>query len=66
MFLQNKNIKGVIFIDKEKRLTIRVSEKMLREFNEALKETEHSKSEILRECIREYIRKNKKKVYDGS
>ena len=52
----------MIPIDKVKRLTIRVSEKMLREFNEALRETEHSKSEIIRECIREYIKNNKKDI----
>ena len=40
-------------------MTIRVSEKMMNEFDEALKINEETKSEIIRACIRNYIIKNK-------
>jgi metal-responsive CopG/Arc/MetJ family transcriptional regulator len=32
---------------------------MLDELNEVLKETEQKRSEVLRNCLREYINKNK-------
>jgi len=40
-------------------MTIRISEKMLNDFDEALKKTEQSKSEVIRECIRKFIDKSK-------
>jgi len=33
---------------------------MYQELNEVLRETEHKRSEVLRECLRGYIKKNKK------
>ena len=44
---------------KEKNLTIRISDVMLDNFDKALKKTEQSRSEILRDCIRKFIDKNK-------
>jgi len=35
-----------------------VSEKMLKDFTRICKENEVTKSEIVRECIRKYIKKN--------
>ena len=32
---------------------------MLSDFNEALAKTEHSKSEIIRDCVRKFVEKNK-------
>jgi len=36
-----------------------VSEKMLKDFTKICKKNEVTKSEIIRECIRKYIKKNK-------
>jgi len=44
---------------RDKYLTIRISKKMLDEFTKVLVKTEHSKSEIIRECVRSFIKKNK-------
>jgi len=56
---QRNDIKEVIKIKKEKRIYLRISEKMFNELNEVLKETEQKRSEVLRNCLREYINKNK-------
>ena len=45
--------------EKKKYLTVRISEKMLDDFDTALKKTEQSKSEIIRECVRKFIDKSK-------
>ena len=57
---QESDIKEVTEITKEKRIYLRISEKMFDELNEVLKETEQNRSEVLRNCLREYINKNKK------
>ncbi len=49
----------MITIEKNKKINIKLSEKMLSDFDEALKKNEETKSEIIRRCIREYIQKNK-------
>jgi metal-responsive CopG/Arc/MetJ family transcriptional regulator len=46
---------------KDRRIFIKVSEKMFDEFNESLGRNEETKSEVLRACIREYIKKNSDK-----
>jgi len=49
----------VVFIKKDKRIFIVVSEKMINDFNKILLKNEETKSEVLRACIRQYINKNK-------
>jgi metal-responsive CopG/Arc/MetJ family transcriptional regulator len=49
----------VVKIQRDKYLTIRISEKMLNDFQKALDKTEHSKSEVVRDCVRKFIEKNK-------
>jgi len=44
---------------KTNRLHFRLSEKMLVEFNKKCKEEEVTKSEVLRECIRRFLKKKK-------
>jgi metal-responsive CopG/Arc/MetJ family transcriptional regulator len=44
---------------KDKRINILVSAKMMSEFEEALAKNEETKSEMIRNCIREYIKNNK-------
>jgi len=44
---------------KDKRLNIKLSEKMLLEFEEALKKNDETKSEAIRAFIRDYIKNNK-------
>ena len=51
--------KGDIINKKDKRIFIMVSEKMLKDFTKICKKNEVTKSEIIRECIRKYIKKNK-------
>ena len=51
--------KGGSTIARDKYLTIRISEKMLSDFQKALDKTEHSKSEVVRECVRKFIAENK-------
>ena len=48
-----------IEIKKEKRINIKVSEKMMNEFDEALEKNDETKSEVIRSCIRSYIKKSK-------
>jgi metal-responsive CopG/Arc/MetJ family transcriptional regulator len=58
--LVHKNIvKEGFIIARDRYLTIRISDKMLKEFEEALAKSEYSKSEIVRECIRKFIKKQK-------
>lgn len=49
----------MINIEKNKKINIKLSEKMLSDFDKALAKTEETKSEVIRRCIREYIKKNK-------
>jgi metal-responsive CopG/Arc/MetJ family transcriptional regulator len=44
---------------RDKKIAIRLSDKMLSDFEKVLSKTEQSKSEVLRECIRKFIDKNK-------
>ena len=37
----------------------RISEKMNEELKEVLKKTEDKKSEVIRNCLKEYIKRNK-------
>jgi len=58
--LVHRNIvKEDFIIARDRYLTIRISDKMLKEFEEALAKSEYSKSEIVRECIRKFIKKQK-------
>ena len=44
---------------KDKRINIKISEKMMDEFKDVLERNEETISEVLRRCIRDYIKKNK-------
>jgi len=43
---------------KDKKLIVQMSEKMINDFTAKCKENEVTKSEIIRACIREYLKKN--------
>jgi metal-responsive CopG/Arc/MetJ family transcriptional regulator len=43
---------------KDQRILVQISKKMLADFNSALAQNEETKSEVIRACIREYIKKN--------
>jgi len=43
---------------KDKKLIVQISKKMIDDFTKACKENEVTKSEIVRDCIRKYIKNN--------
>jgi metal-responsive CopG/Arc/MetJ family transcriptional regulator len=45
---------------KERKINFKVSDKMFTKFDKVLKENEETKSEVLRACIRKYIKENKR------
>jgi len=49
----------VIKITKNIRLYYRISPRMYEELKAVLKKTEDKRSEIIRRCLKEYIKKNK-------
>jgi metal-responsive CopG/Arc/MetJ family transcriptional regulator len=49
----------VVEITKDRKLYYRISEKMYQELKEVLEKTEDKKSEVIRNCLKEYIKKNK-------
>jgi metal-responsive CopG/Arc/MetJ family transcriptional regulator len=44
---------------KDRKINFKVSDKMMSDFDRVLSQNEETKSEVLRACIREYIKKNK-------
>ena len=46
---------------KDKRVFIKMSQQMFDDFDNAVSEKEYTKSEVLRECIRKFIKDSKSK-----
>ena len=57
IYSQNKQERRLKNI-KDKRINVKISEKMMKDFEEALEKNEETKSEIIRQCIRKYIKQN--------
>jgi len=57
IYSQNKQERRLKNI-KDKRINVKISEKMMKDFEEALAKNEETKSEIIRQCIRKYIKQN--------